>query len=278
MRLEPREIDRASVDARRRARLEAFDGQPGVLELFSEVSRRGLSGATARQTRLRADMDPAAQKRTGRDHHGGRTETPSFERLYTRNRRSVAQDEPSDGALNGRHVAVRLDERADGAAIHPAIALSARRPNCRALAAVQHAELNGRQICRPAHDATQGIDLADHRSLGNPTDRGIAGHLADRLEGARDQADASTGARGCDGGLGSGVAGTDDDHVERRLERTGRRLRHSHESYGPSILPRKLAMTVLYSRSNTRRAQCHCRFPAAPPCWSFAERRTRRAD
>ena len=39
-----------------------------------------------------------------------------------------------------------------------------------------------RQVRRAAHDPAERIHLAHDRALGDPADRGIAGHLADGLE------------------------------------------------------------------------------------------------
>ena len=113
-----------------------------------------------------------------------------------------------------------LEQRAHGAAIQAAIALRARRPDRRTLAAVQHAELQRREIGRPRHDAAERIDLAHDRALGDAADGRIARHLADRLERARDQCHARTASRRGDGRLGAGVAGADDDDVELGFHRS----------------------------------------------------------
>ena len=45
--LKLRVIHGAAIDARRSTRLESGDGKPGMLELFSEVSRRRFTSAAA---------------------------------------------------------------------------------------------------------------------------------------------------------------------------------------------------------------------------------------
>ncbi|GAC1647512.1 MAG: hypothetical protein NVS4B3_01660 [Gemmatimonadaceae bacterium] len=107
-----------------------------------------------------------------------------------------------------------LNERADGAAVQSAVALSARRPNGRSLTPVQHPKLQRRQIRRPAHDAAEGIDLADDRALSDTADRRVARHLPDGLECACDECDTGTEARRRDGGFGPRMASPDDDDVE----------------------------------------------------------------
>jgi hypothetical protein len=42
--------------------------------------------------------------------------------------------------------------------------------------------LNAGSVSGSSHDSAQGIDLSDQRTLGNPANGGIAGHLADSLE------------------------------------------------------------------------------------------------
>ena len=46
--------------------------------------------------------------------------------------------------------------------------------NTRTLASIQHAELDTRGIGVECHDATKGIDLPHHMTLGQTADRGVA--------------------------------------------------------------------------------------------------------
>src|SRR3989442_5944872 len=66
--------------------------------------------------------------------------------------------------------------------VQRAIALGPRRPYRRSLRPIEHAELNRRVVGGTAHDAAERVDLADHGTLRNPPDGGIAAHLADRVE------------------------------------------------------------------------------------------------
>ena len=71
------EIDGSAVDARWGARLEARDGQSGVLQLFGQVCRRSLASAAARNTRSGTNVNTAAQKRACSDHdRASREATP----------------------------------------------------------------------------------------------------------------------------------------------------------------------------------------------------------
>ena len=91
-----------------------------------------------------ADVDAAAQERAGRDDDGARAEAPALERLDAGNRRSsVVEEQARDGALNRsqrRRAASSSD--AHRAPIQAAVALRARRPDRRPLAAVEHPELD----------------------------------------------------------------------------------------------------------------------------------------
>ena len=120
--------------------------------------------------------------------------------MTTHVRRSVALerfDAEHTTAARVEHAAARpcpessaasllLEQRSDRAPVEPAVALRARRPHRRALAAIQHAELKHGEIGRAAHDAAERIDFAHDGALGDAADRRIARHLPDRLERARD--------------------------------------------------------------------------------------------
>ena len=77
-------------------------------------------------------------------------------------------------AMNGLDPAVLLDERPYSASIQSAIALSARRPYCRTLSAVEHPELKSCEIGCSPHDPAERVDLADDSSLCNTAYRRIA--------------------------------------------------------------------------------------------------------
>ena len=63
------------------------------------------------------------------------------------------------------------------------------------------------------HRAAQRVDLLDQMALADAADRGIAGHLAERLDVVGQQQRARAHARGGQRGLGAGVAAADDDDV-----------------------------------------------------------------
>src|SRR5687767_15615556 len=81
-----------------------------------------------------------------------------------------------------------FEELSNRPSIKPSVALSARCPDSWSLAAIQHAELQGREIRRPAHYPSQGIDFTDDSALCHSANCRVAGHLADGLQRAGHQA------------------------------------------------------------------------------------------
>ena len=65
-----------------------------------------------------------------------------------------------------------------------------------------------------AHDAAEGIDLADQVAFGDASDSGVAGHLCDQInvEGVEGGLQAHAGAS--NSSLAAGVSGADDCDVE----------------------------------------------------------------
>ena len=64
-----------------------------------------------------------------------------------------------------------------------------------------------------AHQAVEGVDLADQMPLAEPADGRIAGHLADGGEAVGDQRRARAHAGRSRRSLAAGMAAADHDHV-----------------------------------------------------------------
>ena len=118
-----------------------------------------------------------------------------------------------------RQVRRRRDRRLHGRRIELAVGLRARAAHRRALAAVEHPELDAAGVGHPAHQAVERIDLAHQMALAEPADRRIARHRADGREPMRDQRRARAHARGRRRGLAAGMAAADDDDVVSRFDR-----------------------------------------------------------
>jgi hypothetical protein len=59
------------------------------------------------------------------------------------------------------------------------------------------------EVRRTPHDPAKCIDFAYDRALCNAADRGIAGHLSDRLQRTRNESDSRTNASSCNCRFGS---------------------------------------------------------------------------
>lgn len=224
------ELDRSTVDPRRGASLESSNGEPSVLKLFREMDRGGLASSSARNPGARADMNTPTKECPRRDYNGSRSESPTLQRLDSVNGLGFwIEDEPGYGSLDALKRRMTLEQCANRSSIHSAIALGARRPHRCALASIEHPELQRGHVRRTAHDATEGVHLTDNCPLGNTTNRGVARHLSDAFECARDETDTCAEAGRSNRGLGASVSSTDDDDVELFLEML--RERHRPESY-----------------------------------------------
>jgi hypothetical protein len=93
-----------------------------------------------------------------------------------------------------------LEDLAHPDAIKLLIALGARAPDGGSAGGVEEAELDADGVGYLAHDAAQGIDLADQMALGDSTNGWVAAHLGDEVEVHGDEggfeAHARSGHRG----------------------------------------------------------------------------------
>ena len=99
-------------------------------------------------------------------------------------------------------------------AVELAVRLGARPLHGRALAAVQHAELDARTVDGAAHDAVERVDLAHQVALAEPADGRVAGHLADGFELVRHKQRPRAPARGRRRRLAARMAAADHNDIE----------------------------------------------------------------
>jgi hypothetical protein len=160
-------------------------------------------------------MDSATQERAGGDYHASRTETSSLQGLYAKHTPVTrVEDEPGNGTLHGLQIWVLLEESPDRTSVEPAVTLRTRSPDSGPLATIEHAELNHGEISCASHDSAERIDLADDGSLRDATDRGIARHLPDSFERARNQPRSRSDTSGGYGRFSAGMPGTYHSDVE----------------------------------------------------------------
>ena len=160
---EPREVDGAPVDARRRSGLEPTYRKCQLAQSRAE-RLRGRIARASRLVVLEADVDQAAEERARRQHHRIGFERHAHLRDDTRHpgaRTRIGQREIVDGLLEQREVGLVLEPAANGRAIERAIRLRARRAHRGALARVQRAELDARLVRDDGHRSAERIDLLD---------------------------------------------------------------------------------------------------------------------
>ncbi len=215
-----REIDRAAVEARRRAGLQAADRQPQLAQPRAERLRRRVAGAPG-LVMVEPDVDQARQERSGRQHDGVGLEANADLRDdagHARARAVAIEREIVDGLLEQRQVRLVLEPRPDRLLVEHPIGLRARRAHRRPLARIERPELDARLVGRDRHRAAQRVDLLDQVALADAADRRIARHLPQRFDAVREQQRLAAHPRAGERRLGAGVAAADDDHLESRRE------------------------------------------------------------
>ena len=279
MRRALRVVHAASVNAWWSAGLEAAHFEADFGELLGQVRRGRLSGPPARQLRGGADVNPPAAKRPRGHHDGARAEAALLEG-FDAGHASVVEHEAGHGALDGRHVGVRLDQRTHRATVQTAIALRTRRPDGRSLAAIEHSKLDGCAIGSASHHPAERIDLAHHGALGDAADGGVARHLPDGLERARDQRHRAAEASGRHGRFRAGVTAADHDDVKR-----GFSAHAGHEMYGRPQWSGIVRATerIRFAASSRRTRACRSPSPTPSPTLfirkrAFAQHALARAD
>ena len=98
------------------------------------------------------------------------------------------------------------------------VRLPSQRAHRRALAGVEHADLQKVGVGGDAHLTAERVYLADEMSLGGAADRGIARHEGDCVQRQRDDEGLVTGAREGEARLNSGVTCTDNYRVINCVE------------------------------------------------------------
>ncbi len=205
-------VDRAAVEARRRAGLEASESEAEAGEGLRQADRRTLTDPTRGNSGL-ADMDEAAEKGSGGQHDGGRRQGTPIREADAAD--GAALNEEVFGLSGDNRQAARRPKRGlHVAGIEAPVGLRARTPDRRALAAVQQPELNAGPIRDPAHESVEGVDLADEVPLPEPADGRIARHRPDRLEPVRDERRLRPDPRSSGRRLGAGMSPTDHDDIE----------------------------------------------------------------
>ncbi len=169
---------------------------------------------------LKADVDEPAQEGAGGKHDGLCAEADAGLRDDPGDAITL-NDEVIDRLLEDLQVRLVLQARADRCTVERTVGLGAGGAHRRALAAVERAPLDAGGVGGECHRPAQRVNLLDQVPLADTADRGVAAHLAERLDAVRDQQRAATHARSGERGLGAGMAATHHDDLEQCVEKHG---------------------------------------------------------
>ena len=131
-------------------------------------------------------MDEAVQEGAGRDDDGGGAELGAIREPETDAAAGAigAEFEQDVGDLSFDDLEVRnaLEQFAHADAVERLVALRARRPHGGATACVEQAKLDAARVGDFAHNAAEGVDLADQVTFRDAADGRVAAHLGDLVE------------------------------------------------------------------------------------------------
>ena len=174
-----RKINRPPEQAARRPGLEPLHRQAHVLQRITQSRHRITHPPTHRA--LQPHMHQPPHKRPRRHHHGPCPIAQPEVRLHARHL-IVLDQNPHRISLQQLQARGVLQHPLQPELVSLLVALGARRLHARTFPRIQHAELDPRRVRILTHHAPQRIDLPHHMTLGQPTNRRVAGHLPDRVE------------------------------------------------------------------------------------------------
>ena len=204
-------IQRAAVDARRRAGLQAVDLERTLAQACGQRGGRRVAHA-AGGVLGRADVDLAGQEGAGGQHHGLGIEAQAG--LGDHPAHGVAFDHQIvHRRLEHGQVGLAFDDGADRHAVQVAVGLAAGRAHGRTLGGVEGAPLDAGAVGGMRHRTAQGVDLLDQVALADAADGRVAAHRAHRFDVVGQQQGAHAGAGRGQRGFGASVATADDDDV-----------------------------------------------------------------
>ena len=207
----------------------------------------------ARRPLLAAHMDQPVQERPGRDDQRPARQTVAILELESNDSPAVRQNPTSPG-FDESHIWGCDQCVSDPRRVGVLVRLRTRRPDSRPAAAIQQLELNPSGVDRLAHQSAQRVDLAHQVALGGSADRWIAGHMPCGVARQRHERDVAAQSGGGARGLGAGMAGADDDDVERE--------RAHFPIQNRSKICRRTSSLVLLPTISSSRSRACCRSAA----------------
>ena len=208
-------VQRATVEAGRRAGLEAGQTQADALKRLADARRGPFAGSAAGRLLFATVKYPLHERAGTEDDRPGTVFGVAVYANAGDPRASLGalDQEVLDQLLSQVEVWLLLDEPLDLLLIGSLVGLGSRAVHGGALPLVEQAELKARAVDGQAHRSAEGVDFADDLPLGNPADGRIAAHLGDRIQVARQQGRAGSHPRSGQGRFGTGMAGADHQDV-----------------------------------------------------------------
>ena len=173
LRLEPRPVDGAAIQARRRAGLQPGPVEAEGAQLVAQELGRRLAVAAATVGHL-ADVGQPVEEGTGGDDHRPGVHGAAVAQQHSGDAPIGADLERRDFRLLDTQVRLLLQHLAHADAVQLLVHLRARRPHGGPRRGIEQAELNPDRIRHLAHDAAESVDLAHQVALGDSADGGVA--------------------------------------------------------------------------------------------------------
>ena len=212
LRFECRQINAAGCNARRRPGFKPPDRKPQGAQGTGQF----VGGHQPVRTHIAhnvAHKDTAAKKGAGAQNDGFRRKNRPARQPHGADCPCIVQQHFGSFALPQKQVGTIFKRRLHDAAVGSAVVLGARRKNRRPFAAVEHTELNGRAVGRPAHLAAQRVNFAYQLPFCRAADRRVARHISYGVQAGTQAQNPRTHARGGQGRLDAGMAGADDGNI-----------------------------------------------------------------
>lgn len=215
-----REIHGTTVDAWRRAGLQATDAQWQLTQAMRQSDGGRITG-TAAGVVLQTNVDKSAEESACGQNHGIRVEPEAHLGDHALDL-SVFHNQVISSLLKNPQVGLVFQNFAYRSLVQHAVGLRTCGANGWALAAVEDTELDATLVGSSGHGTTKCIDFLDQVALADPTDGRVAAHLAEGLDIVGEQQGLHAHACCSQGCFGTGMTATDHDHVK-----TGREIHHA---------------------------------------------------
>ena len=174
------EVNRASVNTRRRAGFQTALRQVQFAQTAAQGFGGGIAGAAAFVV-FQTDVDFAGQKCAGGQHDGACFKLHAHRGDHAADAFAVKRY-VFDGLLEKLQIFLVFQHFADGGFVQDAVCLRACGSHGRAFAGVQTAELNTGFVGGQRHRAAQCVEFAHKMAFADTADGGVARHLTEGFD------------------------------------------------------------------------------------------------